>query len=523
MNLNKSSKPLKSSSSLKTLNKTNLTIEKIKALGKEKTRENFVFLIEEFNQNNQDKNQEKLSLLRREIASSIGRYYKIYPDEVIEFIENHYQKTNLNLDIIYQFMRTALYLKNEELIKKIYYYYHQNEYLLKMIKYYFFRKENNLPFLKNILTPDDYEEIVKEYQTQDIQMFLINKKFNKDKNVSCNNKSEDVVISNLFKETKTTEEWLKKEQIKNNLFIKTFYQDQNQNLNCVQELAKEKSEDQDKNLHKNQSNNQKSIQKITNSGMVISGDSEDVLKHLKENTVDLIFTSPPYYNARDYSQYLSHQDYVNKMKKVINECIKVLKPNRYIIINISPVITKRAGREFESQRLPLHVDFHNILRESGCEFVDEIIWEKPEASVVNRNGNFQQNQMSLNYKPNNVNEYILVYKKSAPFLMDEVIKGYKIKNVNLNIQIDLNKENKFESSNIWKISPKSSLNHSAVFPEELCDRIIKYYSAIGDVLLDPFAGSGTMGKVAMDLNRNFLLIEKNNDYYQVIKERFKDL
>lgn len=504
MNLNKTSKslkPLKSLSPLKTLNESNLTIEKIKALGKEKTRENFVFLMEEFNQNNQDKNQEKLSLLRREIASSIGRYYKVYPDEVIKFIENNYQKTNLNLDIVYQFMRTALYLKNEELIKKIYHHYHQNEYLLKMIKYYFFRKENNLFFLKNILTPNDYEKILKEYQNQDIQMFLINKKykFNKDKDINFNkenNKLDDFIISNLFKETKTTEKWLKKEQIKNNLFIKNFYQDQD-----------------DKNP----------IKKITNSGMVIKGDSEDVLKHIKENSIDLIFTSPPYYNAREYSQYLSHQDYINKMKEVINKCVKVLKPNRYIIINISPVITKRAGREFESQRLPLHVDFHNILRESGCEFVDEIIWEKPEASVVNRNGNFQQNQMSLNYKPNNVNEYILVYKKSAPFLMDEVIKGYKIRNVNLNIQMDLNKKNKFESSNIWKISPKSSLNHSAIFPEELCDRIIKYYSAMGDIVLDPFSGSGTVGKVAMDLSRNFLLVEKNIDYYQVIKERFKKI
>lgn len=448
-----------------------LTIEKIKSLGKNKTKENFIFLLKEFENENKYKKERNGNLLRREIASSIGRYYKIYEKEVVDFINNNYKVDHVNLDIVYQFMRTALYLKNIELIEKIYKHYQQNEYLLKMIKFYFFKKDDNLCYLEQILSSEDFEKIKKEYS--DVKSFIKN---NRQK---LNNK---ISILDLLK-TECLKE-IQDQTQKDELFV---FNNENETM-----------------------------------GIVFNGDSNEVLKNIKENSIDLIFTSPPYYNARDYSQYVSHQDYINKMNNIIEKCIKVLKPNRYIIINISPVITKRAGREFESQRLPLHIDFHNILCKNNCEFVDEIIWIKPEASVSNRNGIFQQNQMSLNYKPNNVNEYILVYKKSAPFLMDEVIKDYKNKNIDLTIKnlLEEKAENKkdFDSTNIWTIQPKNSKYHSAVFPDQLCEKIIKYYSVEKDVVLDPFSGSGTVGRVANNLNRKFLLIEQNKEYFNLIKE-----
>ncbi|MEI0496443.1 site-specific DNA-methyltransferase, partial [Brachyspira intermedia] len=225
--------------------------------------------------------------------------------------------------------------------------------------------------------------------------------------------------------------------------------------------------------------------------------------------VQLIFTSPPYYNAREYSNYKSYKEYLNKMFLTLNECNRVLEDGRFIIINISPVITKRVGREFESIRYPIHFDFHNLLLKSNFYFVDEIQWIKPEVTVKNRNGGYQQTRMPLSYKPNCINESIMVYRKNSNFLLDKNIKKYSKSLANdKNIPID--------TSNCWYISPKSSRAHPAVFPEELCRKILTYYSFKYDTVLDPFAGIGTFGKVALEMERLPILCEINKKYYDII-------
>ena len=77
-------------------------------------------------------------------------------------------------------------------------------------------------------------------------------------------------------------------------------------------------------------------------------------------------------------------------------------------------------------------------------------------------------------------------------------------------------DNSYDSSNCWYISPSYNKNHPAVFPRELCRRILKYYSFEGDVVMDPFAGSGTFGTVAIEMNRIPILCEQNNDYCNII-------
>ena len=109
------------------------------------------------------------------------------------------------------------------------------------------------------------------------------------------------------------------------------------------------------------------------------------------------------------------------MKNVLRECSRVLEDGRFIIINVSPVITKRPGREFESVRYPIHFDFHSILQQTGFYFVDEIIWIKPESSVKDRVGGYRQTRKPLSYKPNCITESLMVYRKTAPFLLDEKI------------------------------------------------------------------------------------------------------
>lgn len=241
---------------------------------------------------------------------------------------------------------------------------------------------------------------------------------------------------------------------------------------------------------------------------LLVGDSENTLKQLPSNCIQLAFTSPPYYNARQYSDYHSYNEYLEKMKKVFIECFRIIEDGRFLIVNVSPVITKRPGREFESIRYPIHFDFHKILQEAGFYFIDEIIWIKPEPCVKNRIGGYQQTRKALSYKPNCITESIMVYRKKCDFLLDKNINQYKDYDKFSNENIDTN--------NCWYITPKSDKDHPAVFPEELCRRILKYYSFEGDAVLDPFAGSGTFGNVADRMNRVPVMCEMDENYIKLI-------
>lgn len=247
-----------------------------------------------------------------------------------------------------------------------------------------------------------------------------------------------------------------------------------------------------------------------NRPMLLEGNNIETLKSLPNKCVNFIFTSPPYYNAREYSDYKSYNDYLGKMKQTLIECHRVLEDGRFIIVNVSPVITKRPGREFESIRYPIHYDFHRILSEAGYYFVDEIIWIKPEASCPNRNGGYQQTKLPLSYKPNCINESLMVYRKDCDFLLDKNIRKYDKRLCN---------DDEIDTSNCWYIQPKFDKNHPAVFPEELCEKVLKYYSYKGDVVLDPFAGSGTFGKVAISMNRIPILCEANSKYCNIIRRK----
>ncbi|TLD95477.1 site-specific DNA-methyltransferase [Helicobacter jaachi] len=254
---------------------------------------------------------------------------------------------------------------------------------------------------------------------------------------------------------------------------------------------------------------QKSLQKQITKPSLLIGDNRTTLDKIQDKQINLIFTSPPYYNARLYSDYVSYKSYLDSMQETLKQCYRILEDGRFILINISPVITKRAGREFESIRYPIHFDFHRILCESGFYFIDEIIWIKPEYSVPNRIAGYLQTRKALSYKPNCITESILVYRKNSPFLLDKNIKKYDRNLIN---------DNEVDSTNCWYISPKANKNHPAVFPPLLCEKVLKYYSFKGDVVCDPFAGSGTFGKVAVKMGRIPLLCEQNLEYAKLLKQ-----
>jgi len=150
----------------------------------------------------------------------------------------------------------------------------------------------------------------------------------------------------------------------------------------------------------------------------------------------------------------------------------------------------------------------------GWEFIDDIVWEKPESSVKNRVGGFLQHRKPLGYKPNTVTEYVIVYRKSTDKLLDWNIHQYDNSTV-LNSKVG----DGFETTNVWRIDPCFNKVHSAVFPVALCNRVIQYYSYKGDLVFDPFGGSGTVAQSAKILERYFFLTEKDDKYFSYMKSK----
>jgi DNA modification methylase len=228
--------------------------------------------------------------------------------------------------------------------------------------------------------------------------------------------------------------------------------------------------------------------------VVVNADTIEVMKLLKDESIHLTFTSPPYYNARDYSIYPSYKIYLEFLAAVSREVYRITKEGRFLILNTSPIIIPRISRAHSSKRYPIPFDIHPYLIEMGWEFIDDIVWVKPEASVKNRIGGFQQHRKPLAYKPNSVKEYLMVYRKSTEKLLDWNIHQYDIKTVQESKVSD-----GYETTNVWKIDPCFDKVHSAVFPVELCKRVIQYYSYKGYLIFGPFAGSRTVGKTAKSL------------------------
>ena len=265
----------------------------------------------------------------------------------------------------------------------------------------------------------------------------------------------------------------------------------------------------DKKIDDNHSDVNKNIKNY-----VIQGDTLKIMKKIDDNSVHLTFTSPPYYNAKDYSIYDNYDSYLKFLSKVFKEVLRITKEGRFLILNTSPIIIPRVGRKYASKRYPIPYDIHHYLVKMGWEFIDDIIWVKPEPSAKNRISGFNQHRKPLTYKPNCISESLMVYRKQSNKLIDWNLKQYSDEIIN-NSKV----EDGYETSNVWFIDPTFNKSHSAVFPTQLCDRVIKYYSLKGDLVFDPFAGSGSVGYSAAENERNFLLTEINEEYFSLMKSR----
>ena len=254
----------------------------------------------------------------------------------------------------------------------------------------------------------------------------------------------------------------------------------------------------------------------------ILGDCRAALAEFPPNSAQLVFTSPPYFNAKpECAEYVDYPSYLEYLGEVFDACHAVLAEGRFLIVNVSPVLVRRTSRSTASKRLPIPFDLHPILDRIGFEFIDDIIWRKPEGAGwhLGRGRRFAADRQPLQYKPVTVTEYVLVYRKKTDRLIDWNLRNHPNSDAVERSRI----LGEYDKTNVWDITPSNHSLHPAVFPDELVSRVLRYYSFEGDCVLDPFAGTGTVGRVANAMGRRFILIEKQPEYYEVMRRELQQL
>ena len=233
-------------------------------------------------------------------------------------------------------------------------------------------------------------------------------------------------------------------------------------------------------------------------------------------SIDLTVTSPPYFNAREYVFYNSYEEYLEILKNVFQSVFAKTKDGRMCCVNISNIIVARKSRNHESSRIPLVFHFSNLMEAIGWKFIEDIIWIKPEGSSKNRNGGFFQHRQPVAYKPNVVNEYILVFQKPSSKLIDSIVRSYDAVTAESSMVLG-----DYDRTNVWQMNPEIRSKHPAPFPEILAEKLIKYYSFVGDTVFDPYMGSGTTAVVAKKLGRNCVGFEIHAEYVAMALRRLE--
>ena len=220
---------------------------------------------------------------------------------------------------------------------------------------------------------------------------------------------------------------------------------------------------------------------------------------LPDQSIALAFTSPPYNVGKDYDDNMSLENYLALIRAVAEQVYRVLKPGGRYVVNIANL-----GRK---PYIPLHAYFYGIHMETGYLPMGEIIWRKGKGA----NGSCAWGSWRSARAPRlrDVHEYLLVFAKEE---FNRPERG----------ESDIERDEFMEATlSVWDILPESAkrVGHPAPFPVELASRVIQLYSFVGDVVLDPFLGSGTTAVAAVKHGRRYVGYEIDESYFRLAQKR----
>ncbi len=226
------------------------------------------------------------------------------------------------------------------------------------------------------------------------------------------------------------------------------------------------------------------------------------MEELPDRSVHLMITSPPYNVSKEYDEDLALEEYRSLLRSVFRETYRVLVEGGRACINVANV-----GRK---PYIPLHAYIIEDMLDLGYLMRGEIIWNK--ASSAGPSTAWGSWRSASNPTLRDVHEYILVFSKES---FGRVGKG-KRSTVGRDEFLELTKS-------IWTFGAESArrVGHPAPFPLELPRRLIQLYSFKNDIVLDPFAGSGTTCLAARQLSRHFVGYEKKRLYVRLAERRLK--
>jgi DNA modification methylase len=253
----------------------------------------------------------------------------------------------------------------------------------------------------------------------------------------------------------------------------------------------------------------------------ICGDSKN-MKELTDSSVQLVITSPPYFDLKRYNENNNHEtnigdpktydEYLDNLNGVWKECIRVLGPDGKICVNIMPVFLSGEETPF-GRRVTRTViqDIENYMSSTGEMYLHSLyIWDKRKIVRFSSFGSYPYPSNIFSTFPY---EWIIVFAKKGK--REPVAKEIKTQS-----KISTKEWQDWAINSFWEMQPAKakSVGHPAPFPEELPRRLIKLYSFYGDTVLDPFVGSGTTTRVADALGRQGVGYDINPDYISLADE-----
>ena len=253
------------------------------------------------------------------------------------------------------------------------------------------------------------------------------------------------------------------------------------------------------------------------------------LSPLADGSVALTVTSPPYWNAidydihangkdewyrtRSYSQgYKEYVDYLSWAEGVFGGLLLKTQPGGFCAVVVGTVLLNK-------EHYPLPFDFTAMMTRCGWAFHQDLIWHKVTGGVK-RAGVFIQKPYPGYFYPNIMTEYILVFRRPG----DPIYTGRTdIEKASAKVEID-DLFKKDLANTVWHIAPvpPGHLEHPCPFPEEIPLRLIRLYSFPGDLVFDPFVGSGQTTKVAKHLGRRFLGFDTEPKYVAYARQRLDE-